>query len=300
MIKCEICNKEFINVRALTSHIRQLHAILTKDYYDTYERKENEGICPVCGKETSFQGFTKGYSIHCSTKCSGIANKDIALQTFKNTIANRSIDEKSQIQLKIKNTMREKYGYACNFLRPDVYKKSHSENARQLQRQTNLQRYGSECPLSSKIIRNRYDYKEITRKGNETKRKNGTLNTSKPENKCYKLLCLKFKDVKRNYKSDIYPYLCDFYIPERDLYIECNFHWTHSKHVFNETNLQDLAILAQWREKAKTSNFYRNAINTWTIRDVEKHNTALRNNLNYICFYSIDEFIMWFEKEVIL
>ena len=32
-----------------------------------------------------------------------------------------------------------------------------------------------------------------------------------------------------------------------------------------------------------------NAINTWTIRDVNKRNTAKKNNLNYVELFSLDE-----------
>ena len=293
---CQICYKELTNTRSLGLHIRQTHNMNSKQYYDLYLKQPDEGICPNCGKATNFKSFTKGYCKHCSTKCSGVANKDRALQAFKITIANRSIDEKIQIQLKIKNAMLQNYGYTCNFLRPEVYEKSHSETARKLQRQTNLQKYGSECPFGSKIIRSRYDYKEITKQGNETKRKNGTLNTSKPENKCYELLLLKFKDVKRNYKSEVYPFMCDFYIPEKDLYIECNFHWTHGGRLFNKNNLDDIDKLSIWEERAKTSNFYKNAIDIWTIRDVEKHNCVKENKLNYLCFYNITDFDIWLEN----
>ena len=36
-----------------------------------------------------------------------------------------------------------------------------------------------------------------------------------------------YNDVIRSYSTDKYPYNCDFYIPSKDVYIECNFHWTH-------------------------------------------------------------------------
>ena len=40
-----------------------------------------------------------------------------------------------------------------------------------------------------------------------------------------------------------------------------------------------------WQEKAKTSQFYQNAINTWTIRDVKKQEYAKKYNLNYKIIY---------------
>ena len=62
-----------------------------------------------------------------------------------------------------------------------------------------------------------------------TKKKNGTANTSKPEDLLYEKLLKENenKTIYRNYKCDRYPYHCDFYIVEDDLFIELNAHWTH-------------------------------------------------------------------------
>lgn len=77
---------------------------------------------------------------------------------------------------------------------------------------------------------------EVNTKRITTKRKNNTFNASKPEDESFILLQLYFINVKRNYKNESYPFLCDFYIPEKDLYIECNYHWTHGGHPFNNNN----------------------------------------------------------------
>ena len=37
-------------------------------------------------------------------------------------------------------------------------------------------------------------------------------------------------------------------------------------------------------------------INTWTILDVKKRNIAKENNLNFLEFYTLDEFYIWYEK----
>ena len=105
------------------------------------------------------------------------------------------------------------------------------------------------------------------------------------------MLVEKYKDVRRNYKSEQYPYACDFYIPSSDLYIECNFHWTHGDHAYNENDYNDKLRLEYMKYKNNT--YYDNAINTWTIRDVNKRNTAKANNLNYIEFWTFDEFKAW-------
>ena len=47
-------------------------------------KKENEGKCKICGKETRFGRMCTGYSNYCSTKCRGLDN-DIVLKR-KNTL----------------------------------------------------------------------------------------------------------------------------------------------------------------------------------------------------------------------
>lgn len=123
----------------------------------------------------------------------------------------------------------------------------------------------------------------------ETKRKNNSFHISKVEFEVYQLLQQIFPNLKKQYKSIEYPFLCDFYDPDSSTYIELNAHWTHGKHFFNKDDPQDLAQLANWREKAKTSKFYKNAIETWTVRDVKKLATAREKCLKYLVFWSIKE-----------
>jgi hypothetical protein len=68
--------------------------------------------------------------------------------------------------------------------------------------------------------------KIMVTKGYLTKKLNGTLNTSKPEEDLYKQLLKENenKHIYRNYKCDRYPYYCDFYIEEDDLFIELHAH----------------------------------------------------------------------------
>ncbi len=65
----------------------------------------------------------------------------------------------------------------------------------------------------------------ILEKINNTKRANGTFNTSKPEDAIYKILLDNFgeEDVIRQYRDECrYPFNCDFYIRSLDLFIELN------------------------------------------------------------------------------
>lgn len=54
-------------------------------------------------------------------------------------------------------------------------------------------------------------------------------------------------------------------------------YFTHGTHPFNKNSIKDLVE----KERIK-QNKYLNFLNTWTISDVNKRNTAIKNNLNYI------------------
>ena len=79
------------------------------------------------------------------------------------------------------------------------------------------------------------------------------------------------------------------------MFIECQYYWTHGGHPYNKEN--DKEKFELWKEKAKTSKYYQNAINTWTIRDVNKREIANKNNLNYLEFFSYKDFLEWFENQ---
>lgn len=120
-----------------------------------------------------------------------------------------------------------------------------------------------------------------------TKRKNGTFNTSKQEEDAYNLLHFMYPHLIRQYKSEVYPFCCDFYDPMSNAYIECNFSWTHGGHWFDATNENDIAKAEFMR--SKHSKYYDNAIETWTVRDVKKKEYAEKNELNYLVFWNLEE-----------
>ena len=154
----------------------------------------------------------------------------------------------------------------------------HSNNNRDKAYKTIIKKYGSLTIY----------YKQLNSKGNITKKKKGNLNTSKPEEDFYNQLLEEYqgKEVLRQYKDkERYPFYCDFYIPSEDLFIELNRHWSHGEKPFDPEDKECQEKLALWQEKAKQSQFYQNAIQTWTIRDVEKAKVAKENNLNYKVIY---------------
>lgn len=134
-------------------------------------------------------------------------------------------------------------------------------------------------------------------KEHNTKKKNGTFNSSKPELEAKNLLEQKFNKVHYQYRCDKYPFNCDFYIEDLDLFIELNFGWQHGlRHYhepFNKMNKKHVELLNDLLEKAKTSNYYKNVAINWSKRDPLKKQYAIDNKLNWIAFYSIKEFKEW-------
>ena len=74
-------------------------------------------------------------------------------------------------------------------------------------------------------------YNKIKLKRYNTEKERNIFNggTSKIENEIFNLLKLKYSKTIHFYSSEKYPFECDFYIPELDLYIEYQGFWSHGK-----------------------------------------------------------------------
>lgn len=201
-----------------------------------------------------------------------------------------------------KDRLKEKYGVEYGLQSRKIWEKTREStiekygaayNKEQLNK-TLLEKYGVKWFTQSEKLKLLSNSEESKQKQYESKKKNHTFNSSKPENDSYKLLKEKFEDTIQSYRCERYPFNCDFYIPSLDLFIECQYHWTHGGHPFDENNENDIIRINEM--KNKNTKFYDNAINTWTIRDVNKRNTAKENNLNYLEFWNIEELKEWVTK----
>lgn len=190
--------------------------------------------------------------------------------------------ENSEIYQKISQTCINKFGVDNPLKNKEVKEKI---------KQTNIQKYGVDNPLKNKEIwKKSQDNRQISSK-------------SKLENNFLNYLKLKYEsdDIITQYKSKEYPYYCDFYIKPINLYIEIQGHWTHNDHPFDINNLNDQQIMNIWRTKSLSDKYYKNALNTWTIKDVEKRNTAIQNNLNYLEIFGktdLNKYIDIFENYI--
>jgi hypothetical protein len=116
MKKCKICNEEFKNLKALSTHFNLKHNLTSKEYFDQYILIENNNKCVVCGKETNFRGIGVGYLKNCSIECRN-KNKNIkhdhweGKKQSKKTIDKR-VKNTNQIekQKKLEYTIFNRYG----------------------------------------------------------------------------------------------------------------------------------------------------------------------------------------------
>lgn len=178
---------------------------------------------------------------------------------------------------KAKETSLEKWG---------VEYSAQAEEVKDKIKKSHLEKYGVDNPGKSR---------EFRLKATETRKKNG--NRSKLEIYLEQSLIENNITYEIEYNSDErYPFYCDFYIPEKDLFIEIHGHWSHGGHFFNPNNETDLKLLSLWEEKGKRHEQYVRSIKTWTELDVKKKESAENHNLNYVVLWNKNDIDKWIES----
>lgn len=196
--------------------------------------------------------------------------------------------QSDEVKLKAKQTCLKRYGY-------ESY--NQTEECKQRYMRTCLERYGvlnsfllDICKeRRNEVLQSKYgvEYafcnKDIQKRALELSLQSSS-SKSKAEDAIYEELCSIYgeENIIRQYKSDVYPFHCDFYIQSKDLYIEYQGSWTHGSIPYRESDTACAQQLQLWKEKAKNSEYYKDAIETWTYRDVIKRETACKYKLNYI------------------
>ena len=98
--ECPVCHliikssSKRLLMSRFTKHIINVHHMTPKEYYDQYEKKPGEGICPECGKETRFLTIAKGYAIYCNDCKLIAANKKKQELVEKNQEFRKNYKEK--------------------------------------------------------------------------------------------------------------------------------------------------------------------------------------------------------------
>ena len=309
-MKCLLCNGEFNDIRGLSTHIsRSHHECTCKEYYDLYLKQQNEEICPTCGKQNRFISMGQGYLKHCSTKCSSL-DKNVQ-KKLKNTKRILYGEENYNNRDKCKETYLKNFGESHymkseagkKIMQDSVYNKYKVKNISQLEwvkqkkQLTCLKNFGVNWPMQSE---------EIFQKGINTKKQKNVFGEKSSIEIYFENMLNKLNIAyEYNYKDEErYPFRCDFYLTHYDIFIEINAFPTHGDKPFFKKILkfsspdleeQQNRILEDIKVKAKNNSFYKNMINIWTERDVNKILTAERNKLNYIIFKNKKQIDDYFE-----
>lgn len=236
--------------------------------------------CKNKKKLTSLRRY--GIDNYAKTEESKLKNKITCLKKY----GVDSYTKTEECKNKMKKACREKYGVDY-FLQ--------SEYCKNKTKETSNKKYGKDYYNQTE---------EFRQKRYNSLKKHNTFNTSKPEKEIYKLLLLKFPDTIHYYDKDPrYPFECDFYIPQLDLFIEYNGTWLHNKEPFDKNNNKHLKQVENWNKKSQQFNSkgkqklqYKSAIYVWTQSDPLKLKIAKENKLNYLVFYNIEQFNNWYKN----
>lgn len=300
----------------------------TNDIHEIIYRIKNniETIprCSVCGNELIFKNAS--YSNVCSSKCAGkrsylVQSSKLGIKNLFDAYRDKTIETMlikygvmncSQSQIikdKKKATFIKHYGVENNFCRDEIKQKNkellknNKEDILRKRRITNQEKYGVDYYLSlnkgkhlsithKEKIGGTVKTKEFQEHRNKKLKENNTFSNSYVEEAFYKILTKKYNDVIRQYKSEKYPFNCDFYIPSIDTYIEIQGSQFHHFHPFDENDIEDINELERLRNLANDAHpQYKRIIQVWAINDVNKRNIAKENNLNFIEIYPKDYYL---------
>lgn len=255
------------------------------------------------------------------------AFRERARQTIREVYGVDNVSQSEVIKARKRESSMRRYGVPSTALDPDVRRRQletlrrnypdlpadargpfNAPSVQAAARATHLARHGVENPFARddvkdqirQTVREHYgvdnvmESVEIRARVMDTKRKNGTFTTSSSEDALYELL-VEYVDqndmtVVRQYcDEDRYPFAANFYIPERDLFIELNGSWLHGGHWYESDCEMDQQTVEIWRTKGEQSEYYRKALKTWTERDVRKREAARMSGLNYVTLWDGSE-----------
>jgi len=263
-IHCLFCNLEMSSDK-LGQHLYYKHSWNfknnTKKYYDRYIKKENEGFCLECSKNTKYRSFNKGYDTYCCLKCCNknnferMRNRNEEIygdrnysnrEQFKRTTKKNNTWERSVI--KGRQTKLEKYG-------------DENYNNREQYKQTCLDRFGFPCNLMIPEVRDKV--------GTSV-----SLISQELFNSLYYKLSSSLKKYTKYYSlnnefyiyyTDINFYSCDFCIENIKVIIEFYGDLWHANPIkFNENDFPlkgfniSIQALDIWKKDKKRLDFLRN------------------------------------------
>lgn len=270
--------------------------------------------CPICGNNLTYLRSGK-YTKYCSKSCAAKSNiikleqkfqvrsslclpsvKEKTKETLLSKYGVTNISQDTSTKLKKEQSFLNHFGYKNNFCNNLILSKAitaaHTIESNNKRKNTNRQKYnvdfytetfkGKHLTPDHKNKISEYMKSEIGQNVRyNTLSMHQTWNTSSYEENTYKELIKYYKcdDIIRQYKCDKYPYYCDFFIKSKNIFIEVQCSHFHHFHPFDKNDINDINELERLKEQTKPQ--YKRIIDTWTIHDVKKRNTAKINNLIY-------------------
>lgn len=112
-VYCHICKRDIVGYstisayKLLSNHFKRYHKELThKEYYDKYVRKDGEGVCTTCGKETGFISLRYGYKKVCNYSCNSMMCNKLGYSKPKKQIY-KGIKLRSILELRFAQVLDE-------------------------------------------------------------------------------------------------------------------------------------------------------------------------------------------------
>lgn len=285
-----------------------------------YFNIEHRPKCPFCGKAVKWRGkryLDKLFADTCGCRLCWLKYRE---QTMIDKFGVPHLGCPQESVEKIKRTKLERYGDPgyCNKEKrfaTNIEKYGNvvgvNEEVIEKRRQTTMECFGVPVPAQSEIVKEKYrqtclkkygvdNYRkceECVNKIHESKKRHGTVNTSKYEEDAYVWLKEFYgeDDIVRQYKDSRYvnpknghKYHCDFYIKSMDLFIELQMYWGHGPNTFNNESQEDIKYLNEIKEKAKLKPIYNRLVDGWAGCDIIKRNAAHAGGIKLLEIYDRD------------
>ena len=246
---------------------------------------EEKPKCATCGKPVKFnvEKPNDEFDKYCSDACAArnlevIAKKQATDRKHHGGQTGWVLSNKDPKKIaKRRNTLIEKYHTTTLCDVPGIAEKI---------KKTNIKRFGALNAMQNKDIQKKYMKSMIH---------SLTPGTSKQEKKMFLFLKKYYPNIIHFYTSKVYPFNCDFYIPEKDLYIEYEGSQYHHYHAFDPANKEDIKEKKRLEEKSEESimkelcpkNQYQVMLKIWTVADPEKRMVAKKNKLNFLELWNL-------------
>lgn len=278
---CILCDKRFHNNESRTNHILHYHRLSTKEYYDFFFRKEDEGKCMYCGEETKFGNMHKGYTLYC--------NREHEKLYLKENFNVTNIAQRPDIAKKIKNNNLEKYDVENVFAAKEFADKIRVGGCRSILKDIPYTEIIEDGKIHFEVQREDGTYilvystiQALAQRNTRILHEYGVRSTFELEfMRALEELGIEFE---YEHSDDFYPYACDFYLPKYKAYIELHTGPQHGQCAYDENIHKDVELnCEEWNR-------------IWKIRDVEKRKCAENNNLNYVTLYTPEDIENYLEK----